>query len=132
MPTTPEYRQALSKQYSDAAKAISQKKKITVPPYPQKNQVPTESAACKNLKDAKKRQMIISEANLRFIALTDVRPWAIYKFDVNSSGVPSNLRLVKSAGLQASNHDFAESIKQWRFVPTGATIRDCVAEMRIL
>lgn len=101
--------------------------KLSVPPYPAT--VPAEGAACKSLVVVK-RHMMLSQYTAGFIVKANIRPWAIYRYDVGATGIVSNVRPLQSSGPEIVDFDFKASVESWTFAP-GKGAKDCIAEMKI-
>lgn len=122
-----EQRTALSRDYADAVKQLTDGGGTKLPPYP--TAIPSEGPDCKALV-SRDRQMGLSLGTVRLLTATGKRPWAIYRFDVDAKGTVSNVRLLQSSGPKSVEFDFKRSIESWKFAPS-VTAKDCIAEMKI-
>ncbi len=118
---------AIERTNTAAIDKLMKGEKLQSPPYPAT--VPAEGAACKSLVVVK-RHMMLSEYTAGFIVKGNLRPWAIYRYDVDAKGVVSNVRPLQSSGPEAVDFEFKASVESWTFAP-GKGAKDCIAEMKI-
>lgn len=126
-PMPEEQRVALTQDYADAAKRLTDGSGMKLRPYP--STVPADGPDCKALV-SRKREMLLSMATVRLLTASGQRPWAIYRFDVGTKGTVSNVHLIQSSGLKSVEFDFKASIESWQFA-TGTVAKNCIAEMKI-